>query len=222
MRYRRTRDIIIELTSLLDIVMILIFAVMVINTKLLVETQKNLEMTTAELVETQERNTAMQEELESTSEDLKTALEKLDESGIEELLEQIQNAENQLDAYNYMDDIVVVFNVELENNYNNTERYLTYGDASDKNKWKQFCIKRKDVEEWDKAISTLKVDLQEFLKNETTGNSEDKYIYIIFSVDETKVYADDHKIIQEVLEETESKSDNEKIRYKLNKIKSEE
>lgn len=111
MKHKRTRDIVIELTSLLDVVMILIFAVMIKNTQL-------MEERTAALEEVQEQNGEMQGELEKLagiSEELENALAKLAEGDIEELLARLQNAENQLNAYDYMDDIVVVFNVGLEN-----------------------------------------------------------------------------------------------------------
>ena len=49
MKHKRTRDIVIELTSLLDVVMILIFAVMIKNTQL-------MEERTAALEEVQEQN----------------------------------------------------------------------------------------------------------------------------------------------------------------------
>ena len=111
MRHKRTRNIVIELTSLLDIVMILIFAVMIKNSQL-------VEASNQELNELQKENTAMQNDLaeyEGISEELANALGKLEEGDVEMLLDQLHNAENQLDTYKYMDDIVIVYNIGLEN-----------------------------------------------------------------------------------------------------------
>lgn len=217
MRFRRTRDIVIELTSLLDVVMILIFAVMMKNAQL-------AEAKTLELEEAQEQNAAMQGELEKLadiSEELENALAKLDEGDIEELLARIQNAENRLDAYDYMDDIVVVYNVGLENKYNNTERCLTYGAASDQAGGKQISAKRRDPEEWNYAVNSLKLDLQEFIDNELANSPKDKYIYIVFIVDESRVYANDFEDIRRALEIAENEDENGRVRYRLKKISTE-
>lgn len=213
MKHKRTRDIVIELTSLLDVVMILIFAVMIKNTQL-------MEERTAALEEVQEQNGEMQGELEKLagiSEELENALAKLAEGDIEELLARLQNAENQLNAYDYMDDIVVVFNVGLENKYNNTERCLTYGAASDENGGKQISAKRRDPEEWKYAVNTLKLDLQEFIETELASAAEDKYIYIVFIVDESKVYSNDFEDIKRALEIAENKDESGRIQYRLKK-----
>lgn len=218
MRYRRTRDIIIELTSLLDVVMILIFAMLIYNTELLNESKGKLIETKGELNEAEEKLV----EMEGISEELESALAKLEEGETEELLEHIQEMESQLDAYKYMDDIVVVFNVSLENKYNNTERCLTYGEASDKKGGRQFFVKRRNSDiEWEQAVNSLKMNLQDFLKKELENFSEDKYIYIVFSVDDNKVYNNDYNDIDNALKMAESKYGDGRVRYKIQK-KSEE
>lgn len=209
MRHKRTRNIVIELTSLLDIVMILIFAVMIKNSQL-------VEASNQELNELQKENTALQNDLaeyEGISEELANALGKLEEGDLEMLLDQLHNAENQLDAYKYMDDIVIVYNVGLENRYNNTSRCITYGRASDEN-YKTYNAKRNATDEWNYAISYLKLDLQTFIEKELQENAEDKYIYLVFSVDITKVYANDFDDVEKVLTDFETKY-GDKVRYRL-------
>ena len=49
MRNRKIRDVVIELTSLLDIVMILIFAVMIDNAKLTQEKQGDLDQANSKI-----------------------------------------------------------------------------------------------------------------------------------------------------------------------------
>lgn len=215
MRHKRTRNIVIELTSLLDIVMILIFAVMIKNSQL-------VEARNQQLSELQEENAAMQDDLagyEGISEKLDNALGKLEEGDLEVLLEQLHYAENQLDAYEYMDDIVAVYNIGLENRYSNTSRYIIYGRASDENH-KTYFAKRTATDEWNYAINYLKLDLQTFIEKELQENAEDKYIYLVFSVDITKVYANDFNDIEKVLSNFETKY-GDRVRYRLSILEGE-
>ena len=210
MRHKRIRDIVIELTSLLDVVMILIFAVMIKNAQL-------VEASNREADELQKENAAMQSELEKYAgmdEELANALGKLEEGDLEELLEKLHNAENQIDAYEYMDDIVIVYNVGLENRYNNTARCLTYGRASDENATPPKPVKREDTEQWNYMINSLKLDVREFIDKELQENTQDKYIYLVFSVDPTKVYSNDYNDVEKVLTDCETKYGNN-VRYRL-------
>lgn len=193
MRHKRTRDIVIELTSLLDVVMILIFYVMIQNAQLVSELQ--------------EKNTEMEAELAN-------ALGKLEEGDLETLLDQLHNAENQLNTYEYMDDIVIVYNVGLENRYNNTSRCLTYGRASDEN-YETHNAKRSNANEWKDAINHLKLDLNNYVDKELQENAEDKYIYLVFSVDKSKVYSNDYDDVEKILIDCETKYGSDRVRYRL-------
>jgi len=215
MRHNRTRNIVIELTSLLDVVMILMFAVMIKNTQL-------VEASNQKVNELQEENAAMQSSLagyEGIDEELANALGKLEEGDLESLLEKLHNAENQLDTYEYMDDIAVCYNIGLENRYNNTARCLTYGLASDEN-YKTFNVKRTAVDEWSQAVDHFRLDLDEYIDQELQDNAEDKYIYLVFSVDKTKVYSNDYDDIEKILTYFETRYDS-KVIYKLNILESE-
>ena len=215
MRQNRIRNIVIELTSLLDIVMILIFAVMIKNSQL-------VEASNQEVGELQKENAEMQKELaefEGISEELANALGKLEEGDLETLLEQLHNAENEVNSYEYMDDIVIVYNIGLENRYNNTARCLTYGRATDENN-KTHSVKRTSTEEWDYAVNSLKLDLKESIDEELEGNVEDKYIYLVFSVDMTKIYADDYNDVEKILTDFETRY-GDKVRYRLNILEGE-
>ena len=214
MRHRKTRDIVIELTSLLDVVMILIFGVMITNAQL-------VEASKAELLQVQEENIEMKEELaelEGMSEELANALAKLDEGEIEDLLNRIQSAESQLEAYEYMEDVVVVFNVGLENIY--SERRLTYGKALEDNGGKTLIAKGRNEEDWEYAVNSLKIDLNEFLEKEISG-TEDKYIYIVFNVNESKVYSNDYDDIVSALETVEAKYDNGQVSVRIKSLNGE-
>lgn len=216
MRHKRTRDIVIELTSLLDIVMILIFYVMIENSQL-------VEASNQEVSKLQKDNAEMQAELinyEGIDEELAIALGKLEEGDLETLLEQLHNAENKLDTYEYMDDIVIVYNVGLENRYNNTSRCLTYGQASDEN-YKTHTVKRNNTDEWDYVINSLKLDLKEYVDKELQEITEDKYIYLVFSVDTSKVYSNDYDDVEKVLMDCETKYGDDRVRYRLNILKGE-
>ena len=211
MRHKRTRNIVIELTSLLDIVMILVFAVMIKNSQLVEESKQ-------EVSELQKENATMQEDIvkyEGIAEELANALGKLEDGDLETLLEQLHDAENKLNTYEYMNDIVVVYNVGLENRYNNTSRCLSYGRASDEYR-ETYNVKRNATDEWDYAINSLKLDLKEYVDEELQENAEEKYIYLVFSVDRSKVYSNDYDDVEKVLTACETKYGDARVRYRLN------
>lgn len=215
MRHKRTRSIKVELTSLLDVVMILIFGVMIKNAQL-------VEAGNQEVSELQKENAVMQEKLaeyDGIAEELANALGKLEEGDLETILEQLHNAENEINTYEYMNSIVVVYNIGLENRYNNTARCLMYGNASEEN-YKTHNVKRNASDEWDYAINSLKIDLREFIEKELTENEEDKSIYLVFSLDETKVYSNDYDDVVKVLTDYETKYEG-RIRYKINTLEGE-
>lgn len=216
MRYKRTRDIVIELTSLLDVVMILIFAVMIRNSQL-------VEASNQEVRELQKENATMRTDLaeyEGLDVELANALGKLEEGDLETILEKLHNAENQLDTYKYMENIVISYNVELENRYNNTSRCLSYGRTSDEN-YEIYNIKRGATDEWDYAINSLKLDLKEFIDKELQKEEQDKYIYLVFSVDKSKVYSNDYDDVEKVLMDCETKYTSARVKYKLNILEGE-
>lgn len=216
MRHRKTRDIIIELTSLLDVVMILIFAVMIQNSKLVEASNEQLAMA-------QEQNVEMKEELDKLngiSEELAKELGKLGEDDLKKLLDKLKNAENTIDSYEYMDDIVLVFNIGLENRYNNSSRCLTYGNAFSGNE-KTHDVKKEGKDEWTYALNSLKVDVNDFINKELKDDKEDRYIYIVFSVDEENVYSSDFYDINKALSDIETKYGIDRIRYRVNYNKEE-
>lgn len=91
-----------------------------------------------------------------------------------------------------------------------------YGSASEET-YKTHNVKRDASEEWDYAINSLKIDLREFIEEELPENEEDKSIYLVFSVDETKVYSNDYDDVVKVLTDYETKYEG-KIRYKINTL----
>ena len=210
MRHRKIRDIVIELTSLLDVVMILIFAVMIKNTEM-------AKTSSQEASRLQEENVAMKDDLakyEEIKKELAEAQEKLAEGGLETTLEKLHNAEKQLNAYQYMDDVVIVYNIVLENH--NTTRNLSYGLASDEN-MTVHSVERDADSEWNYAVASLKMDLEEFIEKELKDNAEDKYIYLVFSSDKENVYERDYDDIEMILQNYEV-TNGGKVVYKHNNI----
>lgn len=122
--HRRRRDIIIELTALLDVIMIMIFMVMNENNKLIKEQQGMLDAA-------QQANVEQAGEIDELTAQLAEALGKLEEGNLKELLDRLQTAETMLDGYQAMDEVVTVISVNLENRSNNAIRYLSYGTTTD-------------------------------------------------------------------------------------------
>ena len=126
MRRRRKRDIVIELTALLDVIMIMIFMVMNENSKLVSEAQSKLGAV-------QQENIEQAGKISELSAELTEALAMLDEGNLDELFQRLESAESKLEAYQALDDEIIILNVALSNNSNNSIRYLSYGKVADPN-----------------------------------------------------------------------------------------
>lgn len=234
MRHRRTRDIVIELTSLLDVVMILIFAVMIENAKLTQEAQNNLGDATAQVEVLQQQN----DELVASAEELQELIDELSTGDKKELAQELQTNKNLLKSYQYMDDIVLVINISLENRAG--KRCLSFGSGSDADSYKVYEINKTDSTSWADAVNQLKIYINDTIsneisqsetsestppdnssfKNDNSKNDNSKFGYLIFSLNDTKVYMNDYNDIQKALMSIAGKND--KIFYYPNIINGEE
>ncbi|WP_251318366.1 hypothetical protein [Flintibacter muris] len=106
MRRRRKRDIVIELTALLDVIMIMIFMVMNENSKLVSEAQSKLGAV-------QQENIEQAGKISELSAELTEALAMLDEGNLDELFQRLESAESKLEAYQALDDEIIILNVAL-------------------------------------------------------------------------------------------------------------
>lgn len=205
MRRRRRKDIIIELTSLLDVIMIMIFMVMGENSKLVEETQSDLKTA-------QEEKSQLQIEYDDTYIKLQEALGELEEGDLQEVLKKLRESESKLNAYEYMNDVVTVINIELKNNSNNTVRYLTYGDPSDYDAEQNQCEIRSN-DELNTAIDKMKVFIHDY-----KTKSDIDILYVIFSFDPKNVFQDDYAAINEALKKMENISESSNFRYRINPV----
>lgn len=205
MRRRRKKDIIIELTSLLDVIMIMIFMVMGENSKLVGETQ-------SELKTAQEEKSQLQIEYDDTYKKLQEALGELEEGDLQEVLKKLRENESKLNAYEYMNDVVTVINIELKNNTNNTVRYLTYGDPSDHDAEQSQCDIRSN-DDLKIAIDKMKVFIHDY-----KSKSDIDILYVIFSFDPENVFQDDYAEINEALKKIENVSESSNFRYRVNPV----
>lgn len=89
MRRRRKRDIVIELTALLDVIMIMIFMVMNENSKLVSEAQNELSIV-------QQENIEQAGQIDELSAELAEVLAMLDEGELGNMLERLKNTESRL------------------------------------------------------------------------------------------------------------------------------
>ncbi|MCH5324639.1 MAG: hypothetical protein J1E39_05425 [Eubacterium sp.] len=208
MRRRRRRDIIIELTSLLDVIMIIIFMVMAENSKLITEKQTALEAAQTE-------NLEKENEIDDLTEQLNEALAKLSEGSLEELIERLDEAEKRLESYEYMDDVVFVINVGLENKYDNAVRYLSFGSNSD---FGEGMYEIRDDADLNTAINRLKIFINEYITKITTDESNSTIVYVVFSYDTHNVYQDDYAAIDEVLKSAEIRANSGNFRYHCNPL----
>lgn len=216
MRHRRKRDIIIELTSLLDVIMIMIFMVMAENSKLIADKQTALDAAQTENAANSAALGELTEKEDALSAELGEALGKLGEGDTEELLEKLQAAESRLDAYKYMDDIVIVLNIGLENKYSNTVRCLSFGNAAEPGTT-TVCEIRGDGE-LTEAINRMKVFLTEYASRAAADESNSTITYMIFSYDTRSVFQDDYAAVDEALNHIEHKANSGNVRYRLDPL----
>ncbi len=206
MHRRRKRDIIIELTSLLDVIMIMIFMVMSENSKFVSNVQ-------SELGTAQQENIEQAGEIDDLTAQLAEALGKLAEGEREELLERLQNAESELEGYQAMDDVVTILNVHLENQYNHTGRRLTFGTSDD-----MESIPAHNNDEFNTAVNKLRLFISEHTKQISVDDSDTPTIYIVFSYNPNTVFQRDYAVINDILEKTEIKASSTNLRYRPNPI----
>ena len=217
MRGRRRRNIIIELTSLLDVIMIMIFMVMAENSKLIAEQQTALDSAAAENAQQSGTIEDLTGALDKLSGDYELAMGKLEEGGTEELLQKLADAQSKLEGYEYMNDIVVVINVELENKYSNSVRVLSFGCSSDNGEKPNVHEIRED-EEFGKAVNELKVKVSEYISQAVNDETNSTIAYIIFSYDPEKVFQDDYAAVDQALSNIEIKANSGNVRYRLNPL----
>ncbi|MCH5204223.1 MAG: hypothetical protein J1F03_05700 [Oscillospiraceae bacterium] len=215
MRHRRRRDIIIELTSLLDVIMIIIFMVMTENSKLITEKQSALEAAQLENIEKDDKIEDLSGKLNGLEAELDEALGKLGEGSLEDLIERLAEAESRLESYEYMDEIVFVINVGLENRYNNTVRYLSFGSRSDSEQ--SLCEIRNDID-LNTAINRLKVFVTEYISKISSDDTNSTIVYVVFSYDTHNVYQDDYAAVDEALKNVEIRANSGNFRYHCNPL----
>lgn len=217
MRRKHKRNIIIELTSLLDVIMIMIFMVMAENSKLIAEKQTALDSAVEENAQQSGEIDELNGTLGKLMEEYQLALDKLEEGGIDELLQQLADAESKLQGYEYMNDIVIMINIELENKYNNTVRVLSFGCSSDTQE-EPNVHEIKDDDEFNKAINDLKVKVNEYISQTIDDETNSTIAYIIFSYDPEKVFQDDYAAVNQALSNIEIKANSGNVRYRLNPL----
>lgn len=208
---RRKRDIIIELTSLLDVIMIMIFMVMTENGKLITEKQSSLDSANRE-------NKKLSQKADKLEADLDEALAKLEEGSYEELLERLQIAESKLEGYEFMNGVVTVINIELENKYNNAVRFLTFGTgSSDSDTPETRICEIRSTEDRDDAVNRLRVYISEQV-SDVTEKTDSPIVYMVFTYNPSKVYQDDYAAVADALGDAEMRANNGNVRYRLNRV----
>jgi biopolymer transport protein ExbD len=185
MRSRGLRNIVIELTSLLDVVMILIFAVMINYSNVTAKTEEDYKQTAEELE-------ALTAEHESTLAELELAQTQLAEGNVESMLRDMAAANSRQNAYAYMDDMIVIVNVTLENYSDNKYRVLSYGVGSVLG-LSSGPVARDDATTFEQEINRM----EDFLYTQIYNSDPDTPVFIVFSYDGDNVYYDDcNKLIR--------------------------
>lgn len=213
-RGRRKRDIIIELTSLLDVIMIIIFMVMKENSRVIGEKQNALNA--AQQVNSEQAGEIG--ELSGRLDDLELQLadaeEKLEGGTADELREKLKAAENKLESYKAIDDVVIVLNIGLENNYNNSIRTLTYGKVSEAS----TVLQNRSNDEFEVSLNKLKVFVTDYITKVLDDKDNQTIVYVVFTYDPHKVYERDYEAVGDALKDAERKANSGNFRYRINPV----
>lgn len=209
MRRRRKRDIVIELTALLDVIMIMIFMVMNENNKLIKEQQGMLDAA-------QQANVEQAGEIDELTAQLAEALGKLEKGDLEELLDRLQTAENMLDGYQAMDEVVTVISVNLENRSNNAIRYLSYGTTTE-----PHTVSCRTDNDLSSAVNELKMFVSGCADKITNDDPDSPIVCVVFSYDPSKVYQRDFETIDRAIKNIQMSAEKiENFKYQVNPISS--
>jgi biopolymer transport protein ExbD len=179
MKSRGLRNIVIELTSLLDVVMILIFAVMINYSNVTAQTEEDYKQASEELE-------ALSEDYDIALRELELARAELADGDIETLLANVSAANSRQEAYEYLDEMIVIINVKLENYDDNKYRILSYGVGSELGTASD-PIAREDSTAFDRQLNRL----EDYLYTEVNNAAPDAPVFIVFSYDPDNVYYDD-------------------------------
>lgn len=179
MKSRGLRNIVIELTSLLDVVMILIFAVMINYSNVTAQTEEDYKQASEELE-------ALSEDYDIAVRELELARAELADGDIEALLANVAAANSRQEAYEYLDEMIVIINVKLENYDDNKYRIISYGAGSELGTASD-PIAREDSTAFDRQLNRL----EDYLYTEVNNAAPDAPVFIVFSYDSDNVYYDD-------------------------------
>lgn len=179
MKSRGLRNIVIELTSLLDVVMILIFAVMINYSNVTAQTEEDYKQASEELE-------ALSEDYDIAVRELELARAELADGDIEALLANVAAANSRQEAYEYLYEMIVIINVKLENYDDNKYRIISYGVGSELGTASD-PIAREDSTAFDRQLNRL----EDYLYTEVNNAAPDAPVFIVFSYDPDNVYYDD-------------------------------
>lgn len=205
----RRKEVIIELTSLLDVILIIIF--MVLN-----QNGSQMEKQNEQLESISEENQQLKDENGDLSEELKEALSKLEEGYLEKLIEQLNIANSEINSYEYMNEVISIINVNLSGKYSNWT--LSYGmSGEDQSKWSTTRIK--STSDLVSPLNELKVYLDDKV-SDALNNSDASFVYIVFNYDSSQINAKLYEMIDDALKNTESRDTTGQVRYRGNNLKS--
>lgn len=211
MRRKSKRSIIIELTALLDVILILIFLVMKENSALVDEKQQLLEALRQENTVQSGEIDALNEEIGALTARLDEATQQLQMGDRETLSAQLKAAEGQLQSYRAMEDIVTVLTVRLENSADNAVRSLTFGRFGALTE-----LEAQSDAEFRTAVNRLRVFLSDQARQPADGGAAPEIVYIVFTYDVDKVYQRDFAAVEAVLKDIAARTEHTDLRYQFN------
>ena len=184
---RKRKTVIVELTSLLDVIFIMLFMVMNRSRAAAEEAQSTAAM---EIAEAQTRVEAMQEEVDGYR-------ELIEETEVERA--SLESMQSKLNSYEVFKEYAVIVSIHvLDNTY---KRTITVDDGSQKT----------NIDfNWDN------MDYAEESLSDTLNNciyTAENPVFIVFSYNGDKLYRQDYNLVSEVMTEVQSGYENVYIKF---------
>ena len=184
---RKRKSVIVELTSLLDVIFIMLFMVMNRSQNAAAEAQSTAAF---EVAEAQAQIDAMQDEVNVYREIIEE---------VQEERANLESMQSKLNSYEVFEEYAKIISVHvLDNTY---KRTLTVDDGA---------VKTKIDFNWDNmdyASSALEDTLRECI------NTAENPVFIVFSYNGDKLYRQDYNLVSEVITEVQGGYENVYIKF---------
>ncbi len=187
---RRRKEVLLELTPLLDVILIMLFYILMQSTQAAEAKQEEADLAVS----------AMQEQVEAISESAEAAASEADEWE-NELLASLTNVTTQIESYEIFDEYALILSIYVTNDGDTRTIHVSDGETDEQIEY-----------DWDDMLyakNSLKSVLNEYLAT----LEEDMPAFMVFHYQDDEIYLQDYELIRDVLGDTADGRSYVYIRY---------